>query len=110
MIARVWHGWTTRENADTYQRHLLGDVLPGIAATAGTGFGGGYVLRTERENETEFVTVLFFPSLDAIRRVAGEDYAAAYITPDARQLLARFEERVEHYEGVLAVPASAPSR
>jgi hypothetical protein len=31
MITRIWHGWTTHENADTYQGLLETEILPGIA-------------------------------------------------------------------------------
>jgi hypothetical protein len=30
MISRIWHGWTTHENADKYERLLRAEVLPGI--------------------------------------------------------------------------------
>jgi hypothetical protein len=106
MVARLWHGWTTGENADAYQRHLLDEVLPGIAAKGIQGFWGGFVLRTERESETEFVTLLFFESPDSLRRFAGEDYGAAYVPETARRLLSRFEERVEHYNQVIPFPVS----
>jgi hypothetical protein len=28
-ITRIWHGWTTRENADVYENLLRTDVFPG---------------------------------------------------------------------------------
>ena len=31
-IKRVWHGWTTKENAEKYQRILQNEVIPGIEA------------------------------------------------------------------------------
>ena len=31
-IKRVWHGWTTKENADKYQSILQNEVIPGIEA------------------------------------------------------------------------------
>ena len=31
-IKRVWHGWTTKENAAEYQTILREQVLPGIEA------------------------------------------------------------------------------
>ncbi len=30
MISRLWHGWTTHENADAYEELLKSEVLPGI--------------------------------------------------------------------------------
>lgn len=53
-IKRIWHGWTTKENADTYQDVLFGEVLPGIEAKKIPGYRGIEILRTEHESETEF--------------------------------------------------------
>lgn len=38
MICRVWRGWTTRDNADAYERIVRGDVIPGIEARSIAGF------------------------------------------------------------------------
>jgi hypothetical protein len=35
MIARLWKGWTTPENADTYEKLLRETVLPGLRQIAG---------------------------------------------------------------------------
>jgi len=32
-IKRIWHGWTSTENADKYQNLLHNEVIPGIEAT-----------------------------------------------------------------------------
>jgi hypothetical protein len=37
-------------------------------------------------------------SLDAIRAFAGDDLEKAHISPEARDLLSRWDERVAHYE------------
>jgi hypothetical protein len=31
MISRIWHGWTTRENADAYEKLLRTEIFSGIA-------------------------------------------------------------------------------
>ena len=31
-IKRIWHGWTTPENADRYQQPLHDEIFPGIEA------------------------------------------------------------------------------
>jgi hypothetical protein len=31
VIARIWHGWTTRENAEKYEKLLREEVLLEIA-------------------------------------------------------------------------------
>jgi heme-degrading monooxygenase HmoA len=98
MIARVWHGWTAPEHADEYERLLKEEILPGIAAHDVEGYRGIQVLRRPLESETEFVTIMWFESLDAVRQFAGEDYETAYVPPAARAVLQRFDARSQHYD------------
>ena len=100
-ILRVWRGWTTHENADAYEAIVSGQVLPGIAARdTPLGSRKGRA-RRELESETEFSTMMIFDSLDDVRRFAGEDYETAYVPPEARAVLARFDEQSAHYEILL---------
>ncbi len=99
MIGRIWHGWTTRENADAYERLLRSEVLPGIGALKGC--RGFYLFRREAPPEVEFVTLLFFDSLEAVRAFAGERYETAVVPPEAKQLLSRFDPTSAHYQVVL---------
>ena len=96
MIARLWHGWATGENADRYETLLRAEVLPGIRRI--DGYVGAYVLRRENGEQVEFVTVTLWESLDAVRAFAGPDYEAAVVPPAARALLTRFDERSVHFE------------
>jgi len=98
MISRLWHGWTTRENADAYENLLRAEVLPGIHRVRG--FKGAHLLRRELSNEVEFVTITLFDSLEAVKEFAGEDYEVAVVPPNARKLLSRFDARSAHYECV----------
>ena len=98
MIARIWHGWTTPENADSYESLLETEVFPGIEAKDVAGYRGIRLLRRATGDEVEFVTMMLFDSLDEVRAFAGEDYETAYVPPAARRLLARFDERSAHYE------------
>ena len=98
MIGRIWHGWTTPKNADAYESLLRAEVLPGIGRIEG--FVGAQLLRRAAGAEVEFVTLTLFESLDAVRAFAGEDYETAVVPPEARRLLARFDERSVHYEVV----------
>lgn len=100
MIARVWHGWTTAEDAPVYERLLLSEVLPGIRAKELPGYHGAHVLRRALGDEVEFATLLWFESLDGVRALAGEDYEVAYVPPEARALLLRFDATSQHYESV----------
>jgi antibiotic biosynthesis monooxygenase (ABM) superfamily enzyme len=101
MVSRIWHGWTTPANAPIYERLLLSEILPGIEAKGLPGYRGAHVLRRDHGDEVEFVTILWFDSLDAVRAFAGEDHEQAYVPPEARELLARFDARSRHYETLL---------
>jgi hypothetical protein len=101
VIARIWRGWTTPENADAYQRIVSQEVLPGIAARNLDGYRGAYLLRRSLDDEVEFATILLFDTLEQVRAFAGEDYEAAYVPPRARAVLARFDQRSAHYDTLL---------
>ncbi len=101
MIHRLWHGWTTPENADAYEDLLRTEVLPGIAARNIPGYHGATLQRRQSDGEVEFMTTLRFESLDAVRAFAGEDYSVSYVPTPARELLSRYDERATHYTIVL---------
>lgn len=101
MISRVWHGWTTRDNANAYETLLRSEVLPGIHRVRG--FKGAHVLRRDLGEEVEFVTITLFDSLEAVKQFAGEDYEVAVILPEAQRLLSRFDARSAHYETVFSL-------
>lgn len=100
MIVRIWHGWTTRENADGYERLLREEIFTGIAARNIEGYLGIELLRRTDGAEVEFVTVMRFTSLDAVRAFAGPEYETAVVPEEARRLLSRFDTRSAHYEVV----------
>lgn len=98
MIARAWHGWTTRALADSYEGLLKGEVFPGIFAKRIPGFLRIELFRRELEHETEFMTVMWFASQEAVTAFVGEDHEAAYVPTSARRVLAHFDGRAAHYE------------
>jgi len=98
MISRIWHGWTTRENADAYEKLLRMEIFSGIAKRSIQGNRGIHLLRRDVDDGVEFVTIMWFDSLDAVRAFAGENYEAAVVPPKARQLLSRFDARSAHYQ------------
>jgi heme-degrading monooxygenase HmoA len=104
MIVRLWHGWTSPADADAYERLLKEEIFTGIARRAIAGYRGIELLRRAAGGEVEFVTVMRFDSIEAVRAFAGEDYEAAVVPPPARRLLSRFDARSAHFE--LRVPAS----
>jgi hypothetical protein len=102
MIARLWRGWTSRENADAYERLLRERVLPGLKRL--DGYRGGYILRQEGNEEVEFVVMNLFESLEAVQAFAGPEYTVPVFDPEARQLLSKVEPIARHYE-VKTTPA-----
>jgi hypothetical protein len=98
MIIRIWHGWTSDQDADAYEELLREEIFVGIAARNIRGFRDIKLLRRNLESEVEFITIMSFASLAAVREFAGEDYDLAVVPPKARQLLARFDPRSQHYE------------
>ena len=100
MIARLWRGWTSREDADAYERFLGEHMFPLMQRVPG--FAGAELLRRDAGDEVAFVTITRFESLDAVRAFAGEDYERAVIEPEAHALLKHHDERSEHFEVAIA--------
>ncbi|CAG1016363.1 hypothetical protein ANAEL_05582 [Anaerolineales bacterium] len=98
MISRIWHGYTTPANADAYETLLKSEIFTGIRGRNIQGFQEIQLFRRELEKEVEFITVMWFDSIEAVRIFAGEDYEAAVVPPKARALLSRFDDRSQHYE------------
>ena len=96
MIARIWKGWTKPENADAYEKLLREVVYPGLQSI--TGYHGGYILRHDNEDETEFVAVNLFESLESVKAFAGPEYDVPVFEPEARRLLSKVEPIARHYE------------
>ena len=98
MICRLWRGWTTPDNANAYERVVRGQVIPGIEAQRIPGFRSIDLVRRERDNDVEFVTLMWFDSLDSVKEFMGEDYAVAHVPAEAQAVLADFDRRSAHYE------------
>lgn len=97
MIARIWHGWTTPDSADIYERLLKTEVFPGIFEKRVPGFRRIQLLRRDAGQEVEFITIMWFTSLEAVKGFVGEDYERAYVPDAARKVLKRFDSRSAHY-------------
>jgi antibiotic biosynthesis monooxygenase (ABM) superfamily enzyme len=64
LICRLWRGWTTKDNAEAYERIVRGEVIPGIEARHIPGFRSIDLVRRERDDDVEFMTLMWFDSLD----------------------------------------------
>jgi heme-degrading monooxygenase HmoA len=99
MICRIWHGWTTQEDASRYESLLRGEVIPEIESRRIPGFRAiDLMRRTDPGGGVEFSTIMWFDDLDAVRAFVGEDYEVAHVPERARSVLLRFDERSAHYE------------
>ena len=100
MISRIWHGWTSVEDANKYESLLRADVLPGIHRI--NGYLGAYLLRRNAaNNEIEFVTITQFTDIAAVKACAGIDYELAVIPAAAAQFLTHYDKRSAHYDTLL---------
>ncbi|MBR9917998.1 antibiotic biosynthesis monooxygenase [bacterium] len=98
MIARIWHGWTTPENEEAYYKVLTEQVIPQIESYKMEGYRKIEVLRREHSDETEFITIMYFDSLEYIKQFMGDDYEVAHVPEPAQKVLKRWDERSQHYE------------
>lgn len=96
MIARVWRGWTRPQDADAYVAYLERTGMPGYRSTPGN--RGAWILRREDGGRTEFVTLSFWDSMDAVRAFAGEEPQAAVFYPEDDRFLVDREVVVTHHE------------
>lgn len=98
MISRIWHGWTTPENADVYESLLKSEIFHGIEDRKIAGYKGIHLLRRDNSKEVEFITIMWFDNLNAVRSFAGEDYEVAVVPEKAQAVLSRYDARSQHYK------------
>ena len=97
-IKRIWHGWTTKDNADKYQAILHEEVMPSIDAKKLPGYQKIEILRIELETEVEFITIMTFESLQNVIALQSENYKKCYVPDVAQKVLKRWDLEVPHYE------------
>jgi hypothetical protein len=68
-IARIWRGRTTTARADEYARYLCEHGIKPLEEKA----LGVQLLREDRAGESEFVTISYWESVEAMSRFAGAD-------------------------------------
>jgi len=97
-VARIWHGWTTIENADLYQTVVQREVFPAIFERHIPGLLSAHLMRADdvADGEVEFTTIIWFESLDSVKSFMGEDYRRAHIPDNAKAVLKRFESEAKH--------------
>ena len=104
MIARVWRGWTAHHNADAYEAVLRTETIPNALAKNIGGLREIQALRLERLGETEFLCIMWFDDMAAVRAfaaargLAADEYEKSVISQRARELLRRYDFKVEYYD------------
>ncbi|PWT79434.1 MAG: antibiotic biosynthesis monooxygenase [Acidobacteria bacterium] len=96
MIARIWHGWTKRADAKTYENMLRDEIFPSIAARNIQGYRGAELFIREDADEIEFVTLLRFDSMQAVKEFGGSNETKPVIFPGVEKLLTRMDP-ARHY-------------
>jgi antibiotic biosynthesis monooxygenase (ABM) superfamily enzyme len=98
MITRICYSWITCENAEKYERLLREEVLLEIAKRSIPGYKGAEIFIREANNdELEFITLLRFEIIDAVKILAAKDYENPVIPPECKKLLKRHSEKSRHY-------------
>ena len=95
MIARTWRGWTRSEDAEAYVAYLEETGMAEYRSTPGN--RGAWILRRDEGARTEFVTLTFWESLDAVRAFAGDDVERAVFYPEDDRFLVDREETATHW-------------
>ena len=98
MIARIWHGITTFENADIYENLLINEIFPSIKNRNIKGYRKISLLKRSLENEVEFITIMIFDNLSAVKEFAGEDFEQSVVPEKAQKVLKRHDKFSQHYE------------
>ena len=97
-VKRIWHGWTSPDQAPKYRDILFNQVIPGIEAKQIRGYRGIEVLERDQGDEVEFVTIMTFDSIQNVVDFQGSDYEACYVPDVAQAVLSRWDQRAAHYE------------
>jgi heme-degrading monooxygenase HmoA len=95
MIARLWLGQATAENAPRYVRHALQTVFPSL--TRLPGHRGAHLLMRQVDGQVEFLAVTLWDSIDSIKQFAGANPEDAIVEPEARAALSAFDDFARHY-------------
>lgn len=97
-IKRIWHGWTTPNNADIYENLLHDEVFPSIEAKDISGYRSIELLRRDQRDEVEFITIMTFESLQNVIDFQGDDYQRCYVPDAAQKVLKRWDQTSAHFE------------
>ncbi|MFJ5368357.1 antibiotic biosynthesis monooxygenase family protein [Bosea sp. CER48] len=99
-IARIWRGRTTSARADEYAAYLRSEgVMPLLEKAL-----GAQMFREDRETESEFVTISYWESIEAMSRFAGADPRRIHHLPRDAEFLIELPAGVQVLEIVVHEP------
>jgi hypothetical protein len=77
----MWRGWTSSVNADAYDSYLQNELFPRVERElTRRGYRGFHLLRLDRGDEVEFVTMLWFDSIESVQSFSGTNYETPVIS------------------------------
>lgn len=103
-LARLWRGETKAEDAEAYLAYLQETGIAEYSRTPGN--RAVFVLRRIAEGRAQFLLITLWESEDAVRRFAGDDMGRAVFYPEDERFLIARDERVDHFEVLVAVPTT----
>jgi heme-degrading monooxygenase HmoA len=95
MIARIWRGWTRPEDTEAYATYIRATGIAEYEAVPGN--QGAYLISRPDGDRTEFLTVSFWNTYDAIAAFAGSDIEQAVFYPEDDRYLVDRETIVRHF-------------
>jgi heme-degrading monooxygenase HmoA len=90
-IARIWRGRTPRNRADEYEAYNYDAGIKPLLDTA----MGVQTLREDREHDTEFVTISYWESIEAMSRFTSTDPTAVHHLERDAEFLIELPESVQ---------------
>jgi heme-degrading monooxygenase HmoA len=103
VIARLWRGWTRTADAAEYIQYLQQTGMQDYRATPGN--RAAFILHRAQGDRTEFVTMSFWDSIEAVRRFAGDQEDRAVFYPADDRFLVDRETTASHFELIEAAPS-----
>ncbi|MBZ9769590.1 MULTISPECIES: hypothetical protein [unclassified Mesorhizobium] len=90
-IARIWRGRTRRDVANSYETYLKAEGIPPLQRVA----LGVQLFREDREEETWFTTISYWPDIEAMTAFTkGDPIKVHHLDRDA-EFLIELPERIE---------------
>jgi heme-degrading monooxygenase HmoA len=90
-IVRIWRGRTPRDRADEYEAYNYeAGIKPLIKKALGV-----QTLREDRENETEFMTISYWESVEAMSKFTGGDPRKIHHLERDKEFLIELPQKVQ---------------